>query len=117
MIIVALRVDRDRAAFAPLEHLKRILIGPVIDAEHDDRANAPPQHPRVGAALGLRGEPVHGAMGARIEELTEMLAGMRDCIRTGDADAVEAERTGFVLERGPEIGGRERDSVQKSRST
>jgi hypothetical protein len=67
--------------------------------------------------LGLRGEPVHVAMGASVEELEKMLAGMRDCIRIGDADAIEAERAGFVLERGPEIGGRERGSVQKSRST
>ena len=56
-------------------------------------------------------------MGAGFEEFAEMLAGMRDRIRIGDADAIEAERAGFVLERGPEIGGRERGSVQKSRST
>jgi hypothetical protein len=47
-----------------------------------------------------------------------MLAGLRDGSGTGDADAVEAERAGFLSECGFEVGACELDGlVQKSRST
>ena len=81
VIIVALRIDRDRAARALLENRQRIFVGPVIDAEHDHRAHAGPQHPRIGAALRMRREPVHLAMRAGVEEFVEMFCGIRDRIR------------------------------------
>ena len=92
VIVVALRIDRDRAARALGQYRQRIFIGPVIDAEHDHRTDARPQHARIGAALRICRQPVHVAMRAGIEEFAEMPAGIRNRIRTGHADAVEAER-------------------------
>ena len=76
VIIVALRIDRDRAARALRKNLERIFIGPVIDAEHDDRAHAGPQHARIGAALGLAASQSMSPWRAGVEELAEMLAGL-----------------------------------------
>ena len=99
VIVVALRIDRDRAARAALENRKRIFVGAVIDAEHDDRAHISPQPARIGAALGVSREPVHVAMRAGFEEIAKMFSGIREHIRTGHADAVEPERARFAIER------------------
>ena len=57
-------------------------------------------------------------MGAGFEELAKMFSGLRDRLRIGYADAIEAERAGFVRERGLEVDAAEFDGlVQKSRST
>ena len=69
VIIVALRIDRDRAACPPRENIKRIFVGPVIDAEHDDRAHVAPQRARVGTAIWIGGKPIHRAMCAVGEKL------------------------------------------------
>ncbi len=98
VIIVALRIDRDRAARALLEDRQRIFVRSVIDAEHDHRAHIRPQHARIGAAFRIGGEPVHVAMRAGIEKGAEMFRGIRDRIGIGDADAVEAEGAGFIGE-------------------
>jgi hypothetical protein len=118
VIIVALRVDRDRAARALREYRQRILVRPVIDAEHDHRAYVRPQHARIGAAFRMSREPVHVAMCAGVEEAAEMLRGIRDRTRIGDADAIESERARFMDKRCLQIGGRKLEGcVQKSRST
>ena len=39
VIVLALRIDRDRAALALLEDRERIVIRPVVHPEHDDRAH------------------------------------------------------------------------------
>ncbi len=118
MIVVALRIGGDCAARTLFEKRERILIGSIIDAEHDDRAHAGPQHARIHPPFGLRGEPVHVAMRAGIEEFAKIFAGSADRVGIGDADAVEAERLRLALERGLQIGGGEFSAlVQKSRST
>ncbi len=96
VIVVASRIDRDRAARSLLENSQRIFIGPVIDAEHDDRAHVRPQHARIGAALGAGGEPVHVAMGAGVEEGAEMSACVDEYIRIGNANAIETQRARFA---------------------
>ena len=118
MIIVALRIGGDCATRTLFEKRERILIGAVIDAEHDDRAHAGPQHARVHPPLGLRREPVHVAMRAGIEEFAEIFAGIADRAGIGHADAIETERLRFALERGLQVISGESDVlVQKSRST
>ena len=118
MIVVALRVGRDRAACAFFEKRERIFRRAVIEAEHDDRAHAGPQHARIHPPLGLRREPVHVAMRAGIEEFAKIFAGIADRVGIGHTDAVEAERLRLAHERGLQIGGGEFDGlVQKSRST
>ncbi len=118
MIIVALRIDRDRAACPPRENIKRIFVGPVIDAEHDHRTHARPQHTWIGTAFRMRGEPIHIAMRAGVEESAKMFRRVRDRIRSGNADAIETERARLVGQRGLQIYGRKLDRrLQKSRST
>ena len=118
VIIVALRIDRDRAARPRLQNSQRILIGPVIHAQHDDRAHVGPQRARIGAALRMRGEPVHVAMRAGREEIAKVPAGISEHAGSGDADAIESQRAGFACERGFQVGGSERCvRAQKSRST
>ena len=57
-------------------------------------------------------------MRAGIEEFAEMPTGIRNRIRAGDADAVEAEPARLTSEFFPEIGGSKLGGrVQKSRST
>ena len=45
-------------------------------------------------------EPVHVAMRAGVEEVAEMPAGVDEDVRSGNADAVKSQRTGFARERG-----------------
>ncbi len=118
VIVVALRIGGDCATRALFEKRERILIGSIVDAEHDDRAHAGPQHARVHPPFGLRREPVHVAMRAGIEEFAEIFAGIADRVGIGHADAVEAERGRFARERRLQIGTGEVGAlVQKSRST
>jgi hypothetical protein len=57
-------------------------------------------------------------MRAGVEEAAEMLRGIRDRTRIGDADAIETERARLMDKRGLQIGGRKLEGcVQKSRST
>ena len=57
-------------------------------------------------------------MGAGFEEFAEMFSGLRDRLRIGHADAIEAERAGFVRERALRPSAPERlRLIQKSRST
>ena len=105
VIVVALGIDRNRAAAALLQDRQRVLIGPVIDAEHDDGAHLGPQHPRIGAALGVSAKPVHVAMAAGLDKGVKMFSGVADRGGIGDADGVEAERKGFVCEGGMQISG------------
>src|SRR5713226_8102217 len=97
VIIIALCVDRNRAARALLEYRRRILTRSVIDAEHDHRAHVGPQHPRVSAAFRVSGEPVHVAMRAGLEEAAKIFCGIRNRSRIGDADAIETERERLLL--------------------
>ena len=118
MIIVALRIDRNRAERALLQDSQRILIGPIIDAQHDNRTHARPQHARIGSAFPIGSEPVHVTMRAGIEERAEMFCRIGDRIRSGNANAIEPKRARFAHERRLQIGGRELEAcVQKSRST
>jgi hypothetical protein len=118
VIVVALRVGRDSAAVALFQNLQRIFIRAVIDAEHDDRADAGPQHARIGPAFGLGRQPIHVAMGAGFEELAKILSGRRDCRWIGYADAIESEAARFALQRSFQIRRRELGGLaQKSRST
>ena len=118
VIIVALRIDRDRAACPLLQDSQRIFIRPVIDTQHDHRTHARPQHARIGAAFRMSRKPIHLAMLAGGEESVEMPCRIRDRIGIGNAHAIEPERARFASQRGLQFGSREREGcVQKSRST
>jgi hypothetical protein len=112
VIIIALRIDRDRAARTLPEDRERILIGAVVDAEHDDRAHIRPQPARIGASLRILRQPIHVAMGADLEKFVEVSCRVRDRVRRRDADAVEAERARFLRQRAAQI-----EAAQKSSST
>jgi hypothetical protein len=112
VIVVALRVDRDRAVRALLQDRQRIVVGAVVHPEHDDRARLRPDRARIAAPLRRIGKPVHVAVRALGEELLEPPGRLRDGIRPRDPDHVEAVIAGGGGECSLERGG----VVQKSRS-
>jgi hypothetical protein len=69
---------------------QRIMVGTVIESEHDDRAHLGPKDARIGPAPGIARKPVHVAMGAVAQKLREALAGSGNRIGPHDADRVEA---------------------------
>ena len=99
VVVVALRVDRDRAAVARRQDRERIAVGPVVQPEHDDGARVRPQHIRIGAPRGRRREPVHVAMLAFGDEALEVGLRFPDRIRPRHADDVEAVRARLIGER------------------
>jgi len=120
VIIVALRVSRDRPAGAPREQRKRIFVGSVIDAEHDDGADAgtTAAADRSGVRDWPRASPCRHAR--RHREIRE------DVFRRSRARRDRSRRCNRKAERrcssrasarfrsaGESFGGR----VQKSRST
>jgi hypothetical protein len=109
VIVVALRVDRDRAALALLKDRERIAVRPVIQAQHDDGARVRPEHMRVRAPRCRAGEPCHVAMRATRDKFLEPRLRLRVRMRRRDADRVKALRTGLRDQRRLDVG-------QKSRS-
>ena len=112
VIIVALGIDRDRAAIAALEDRERIIVGAVIEAQHDDGAYLRPQRARIAAPLRGRFHPVHVAMGALGEEVLQPFRRLRNRVGPRHADDVEALLAGGARQRGLE----RRRVAQKSRS-
>ena len=99
VIVVALRIDRDRAAVARRQDRERIAVRPVVQPEHDDGARIRPQHIRIGAPRGRRREPVHVAMLAFGDEALEVGLCFADRIRPRHTDGVEAVRARLGGER------------------
>lgn len=118
VIVVASRIDRDRAARALLQDRQRIFIRSIIDPEHHDGAYVRPQHARIGAALRVGREPVHVAMRARFDEGVKMTTRVADAVGRGYTEPIEAERAGFGRERQLQLSaGQTARRLQKSRST
>ena len=66
VIVVALGIDRDRArGRVALEDRQRIVVRPVVHAEHDDRAHVGPQRARV-ARAARRSSPSSPCRRARL---------------------------------------------------
>ena len=112
VVVVALGIDRDRAAVALREYGERIGVRPIIEAEHDDRSHLRPERARVGAALRTRCHPGHVAVRALGKEALEPRLRFRDGIGPDNADGIEAMLACCGGERRLE-GGR---IAQKSRS-
>ena len=100
VVVVALRIDRDRASFARLQNGERIATGAVVHAQHDDGAHL--RHERAGVAAAFRGRrhPVHVAMRAVGQKAREPLFRQRDRVRPGDAGDIEALCAGLLGKRG-----------------
>ena len=80
VIIVAAGIDRNIAARAVFQDRQRILVRPVIDAEHDDRARLMPHRARIAAPLGIGRHPGHVAVRAGGEEFAQPLRRARNRI-------------------------------------
>ena len=111
VIVAAARIDRDRAALAASARRQRIVLGRVIEAEHDDGARLGPQRLRVAAPLGGAGEPAHVAVIAAGEELGEIGARLGGETRLGEADRVEAQRQRAVADRRADRAGHRRSAA------
>jgi hypothetical protein len=99
VIIVALRVDRDRAAPVPLEDRERIAAGAVVQSQHDHGAD--PRHQRTRIAAPVAFHPVHVAERALGEKACKALSRLRrDGVRPSHADDVESVLACELAERG-----------------
>ena len=90
VIVVALRVDLDRCAITDFQDRERIIVWPVVQPQHDDRANFRPQGERRSAPVGARCQPGHVAMCAVGDKVFEAHFEFWRCIRLHDAERVEA---------------------------
>ena len=95
VIIVALRVDRDRAARSCRQDVERVGGRSVVQSEQDDALRLRPQRARAFAALRRPCEPAHVAVPALGEERLERVARAFGRIGRGKAHGVEAERPGL----------------------
>ena len=116
VIVVALGIDRDRAAIAGAEHGQGIAVRAVIHPEHDDGPHLRPHHPGIAAPFGTRGHPFHVAVMAFVEEPGEPVARLGGDFGPRHRDGIEAERRGGLDQGGFEVGGAGCGSAQKSRS-
>ena len=112
VIVVSLRIDRDRAAIARLEDRARVALRTVIDSEHHDRAHLRPQRLRIGAALRPRRKVIHVAVQPERHEFDERGLRLRRELRGSHRDLIEAQRRRLAGKRRSDFGRR----AQKSRS-
>jgi hypothetical protein len=111
VIVLALRIGRDRAALGFFEDRQRIAVGAVIEADHDDGAHLSPQRARIAASLGRALHPFHLAVHALREELGEARRRAGDRVRSHDSGDLEPVRARERGDRALALRG-----VQKSRS-
>ena len=90
VIIGALRIDADSAAFAPFQNVERIAMRRVIQAQHNDRARCIPKLCRIGAPCGRGFHPHHVAMMALREVGGEPIRCLWLRRRARKSDCVEA---------------------------
>ena len=96
MIVATLGVAGDDALRGVIEQGKRIAVGPIVLAEHDDGAHVFPQRPRVDAAVRVRGHPVHVAVApVRKEGAKAGARVLRQRVGRRDADGIEASGRGL----------------------
>ncbi len=93
VIVAVLRIDRYDAACFFLERVERILIGTVIQSEHNDAFRVGPKRLRMGALLGAAFHPAHGAMTSEREEAHQPFPDRLRKARRRQANGVE---TGFL---------------------
>ena len=97
---------------ARAKNCERIFVGPVIQPQHDDGFDIRPERARAPAPLRGRREPVHVAVRAVGEKARQPLLCVRNGVRRGDTDSIEAACLRFAGERVPKLGR----IVQKSKS-
>ena len=90
VVVAAARIDRDDAAVRCIEQGQRIVLGRIIDAEHDHRPRLGPQRARIAAPCRGAGEPAHIAVITASEELAESGARLGVETRFGETDRIEA---------------------------
>ena len=90
VVVVTLGVNRNARFARFVENGERIVVGPVIHAEHDDGAHIGPQCIRRAAPFRGRLHPHHVAMQAVGEKAFEPRLGLGHGVGFGDADRIEA---------------------------
>ena len=116
VIVVALGIDRDRAAIAGGEDGHGIAFRTIIHAEHDDGPHLRPHQAGIAAAFRVRRHPPHVAVLAFVEEPGEPGARLRGDFGPRHRDGIEAEGGGGLDQGGFEVGGAGCGAAQKSRS-
>ena len=95
VIIVTLRIDRDRAVRFFFQARERIGGPSVIQSEHDYALRFGPERARGLATLRGRGQPSHVPVAAVGEERVKRLARACHGVGGGEAHGVEAKRLGL----------------------
>src|SRR5262249_32955218 len=113
VVVIALRIDRDRAVTALAQDRERVIVRPVVHPQHDDRAGVWPQYARVAAPFSGGGHPGHVAVGALGDEAQEAFLRLGYGVWPSDSHDIEALRPGGLDQRRLERCGW---LVQKSRS-
>ena len=112
VIVAALRIDRDRAAFALLQHVARIARRPVVQRHRHDGARLGPQGRGIDALLGAVDQPAHVALKAAFEERGHPLHPLLPCLgrqlRGREGHGVEAEVQRLGRDRVPQLARRRR---------
>ncbi len=83
-------IDRDGGAVLLRQRRQRIGVRAVVEPEHDHGADTWPERARDPAPVGLRRQPVHGAVLALGEELRQARRGLGNGVGARDADGIEA---------------------------
>ena len=95
VIIVALGIDRDRAALFCRQQRQRIVAGAVIQSQNDHALRLRPQSGGIGAPVAARFHPVHLAMMPGGEKFAQALALLRRAFGARHPHGVEALRDRF----------------------
>ncbi len=104
VVILALRIGRDRAPSPRLQDRQRVPLRAVVEPEHDDGAHLVPQRARGAAPLGRRLHPGHVAVQTLGEESRKPRLGPGDRVGPHDTGDVEAVRAGKLADRPPAPG-------------
>src|SRR4029079_2591252 len=71
VVVVAFRIDRNRCAITSLQDREWIVVWPVVQPKHDNRADIRPHGERRTAPVGARRQPCHVTMCAASEIVLE----------------------------------------------
>ncbi len=100
VIVVALGVDRDRAAILAREDLQRVLVGTIAHTQHHRRARVRPHGSRMAPPLERRLHPVHGPVPPGLDELLQPRTRRPRLVDGGETCSFEAQGLGPLADQG-----------------
>ncbi len=105
MVILAARINRDRAAIGHPRHGQRIVVRGVNVGQHDDRAGLGPQRGGVAAPSRAIRHPGHFAVAPGVQKPAQPGGRKRDRVGGADTHGGESRRARFGRQRGAQAAG------------